>query len=149
MTCKPPETKPFFELMKPKVFESHLTTCPHFAEAVKRIRVAGLQTALLTNNFFKDAARSESTIIEKPEEKFDVVIESCREGIRKPDPEIYELALKKLGRKPEECVFVDDLLKNCVTAEQLGMRTVQVKGGDAKTAVAELQEIVGINLLEQ
>jgi FMN phosphatase YigB (HAD superfamily) len=43
---------------------------------------------------------------------FDVSVFSAEEGTRKPDPEIYRLALSRLGVAPAEAIFVDDRLKN-------------------------------------
>jgi putative hydrolase of the HAD superfamily len=48
-------------------------------------------------------------------------------GIRKPDPKIYRMALKISGRRPDECVFVDDRGLNLEAARELGMHTVQFK----------------------
>jgi putative hydrolase of the HAD superfamily len=47
--------------------------------------------------------------------------------MRKPDREIYELTLERLGGglRAEECVFVDDLDVNCATATELGMTAIQ------------------------
>lgn len=42
-------------------------------------------------------------------------------GFRKPEPEIYRAALKAAGRKPEECVFVDDMEENIARARSLGI----------------------------
>lgn len=39
---------------------------------------------------------------------FDEVIVSGDVGFAKPSPEIYDIAAKRLGVKPEECVFIDD-----------------------------------------
>ena len=33
---------------------------------------------------------------------FDDLVESCRTGLRKPEPEIYDLACKRLGVAPQE-----------------------------------------------
>ncbi|TKR80589.1 hypothetical protein L596_014642 [Steinernema carpocapsae] len=146
--AKEPETQPIFDLLKPKTLTDHLVPCSLFASAVKNIRTAGMQTALLTNNFFVNADRSKSTILPNADEMFDVVVESCRTGLRKPNPEIYELTLQKLGLEAKECVFVDDLLKNCEAAEKLGMKAVQVKDGNAREAVDDLGKLLGIPLFE-
>lgn len=52
---------------------------------------------------------------------------SCEIGRLKPDPAIYRLALEKLGMRPEEAVFVDDLGKNLEGAERLGIRGIQMR----------------------
>jgi putative hydrolase of the HAD superfamily len=39
---------------------------------------------------------------------FDAVVFSCNEGCLKPEPEIYELCLRRLGAAPESAVYVGD-----------------------------------------
>jgi|ERR1035438_355515 putative hydrolase of the HAD superfamily len=55
---------------------------------------------------------------------FDSMIFSYRVGMAKPDPEIYLLAASRLGVKPSECVFVDDIAGYCEVARQLGMKPI-------------------------
>lgn len=52
---------------------------------------------------------------------------SCELGMRKPNSEIYEYVLKKLGRKASEVVFVDDGLKNVEAARGVGMVGIHFK----------------------
>lgn len=40
---------------------------------------------------------------------------------RKPDPRIYELALEKAGKTPEECIFIDNKVENLEVAQKLGI----------------------------
>lgn len=46
---------------------------------------------------------------------------SYQEKMIKPNPEIYRLLLRRYGLLPEECVFLDDTLKNVETAQAEGM----------------------------
>ncbi|HZP55439.1 MAG TPA: HAD-IA family hydrolase [Candidatus Saccharimonadales bacterium] len=48
-------------------------------------------------------------------------------GITKPNPEIYKLAAKKLGVKPSECVFIDDVDRYCEGARNAGMQAIHYK----------------------
>lgn len=43
---------------------------------------------------------------------------------RKPEKRIYEIALEKIGKKPEECLFVDNTGKNLMVAQEIGIMTV-------------------------
>ena len=43
---------------------------------------------------------------------------------RKPDREIFETALSEIGRKPEECCFVDNSVQNLLTAAELGIEPI-------------------------
>jgi putative hydrolase of the HAD superfamily len=55
---------------------------------------------------------------------FDVVVNSARVGLRKPDPEIFALTLRQMGLLPGECLFVDDKERNTAVAQALGMQVV-------------------------
>ncbi len=57
---------------------------------------------------------------------FDVIVESSKIGVRKPDPRIYEIACEQLGVTPAVCVYLDDLGINCKPAAQLGMKAIKV-----------------------
>ncbi len=59
-------------------------------------------------------------------ELFDVVIESSKAGVRKPDPRIYRMACDAMSIQPEEAVFLDDLGINLKPARELGMTTIKV-----------------------
>jgi putative hydrolase of the HAD superfamily len=56
---------------------------------------------------------------------FEGFFASCYLGIRKPDPGIYELAIKITQRDPDECIFIDDRGLNLECAKEMGMRTIQ------------------------
>lgn len=67
---------------------------------------------------------------------FEVVIESSKAGVRKPDPRIYQMMCEQLAVDPTDCVYLDDLGINCKPAAMLGMRAIKVGGVDQ--ALAEL-----------
>ena len=113
---------------------------PEMVEAVRRC-AEHFKTACLTNNFVPTDA------VERPDvaavyELFDVVIESSRAGVRKPDPRFYELACEALSVAPEEAVFLDDLGVNLKPARAMGMQTIKVTS--SRQALGELAAIVGI-----
>lgn len=54
----------------------------------------------------------------------DVLVYSYEVGIEKPDQRIYEITCQRLGVRPSEVVFLDDLEVNVVAARRLGMRAV-------------------------
>ena len=75
---------------------------------------------------------------------FDLVVESSKLGVRKPEPRFYELACEQLGIGPDGCVFLDDLGVNLKPAREMGMTTIKVEDPDA--ALAELEAVVGLAL---
>ncbi|MBK8783968.1 MAG: HAD family phosphatase [Anaerolineales bacterium] len=58
-------------------------------------------------------------------EIFDDMIISGEHNIIKPDPAIFEIALKRINRKAGECLFIDDTLSNIETARKMGFITIQ------------------------
>lgn len=55
---------------------------------------------------------------------FDVIVGSAYEGVMKPDPAIFQAALIRLGRAPNETVFIDDAPANVTGARALGMHAI-------------------------
>lgn len=117
---------------------------PAMVAAIDRIRAAGLKTAALTNNWRADGATSGFADGHPLAGRFDAVIESAVEGLRKPDPRIYELACARLTVTPDEAVFLDDLGTNLKPARALGMTTIKVE--DPDRALAELADVLGFAL---
>ncbi|MCR9279017.1 MAG: HAD-IA family hydrolase [Pseudomonadaceae bacterium] len=73
---------------------------------------------------------------------FDVVVESSKEGVRKPEPQIYQIACERMGVAPEKCVFLDDLGINLKPARAMGMQTIKVI--DPDVAIDELSRLTGV-----
>lgn len=69
---------------------------------------------------------------------FDVVINSARVGVAKPDPRIYQLAAERIGDSPSACLHIDDLLPNVEGARQAGFQAIRYTG-DFTALVGELR----------
>jgi putative hydrolase of the HAD superfamily len=129
------------------------TLRPPMVEAVRRCSER-LLTGLLTNNFVlardSDGHDHQVAHVDREQEMaevlamFDVVVESSKVGVRKPDPRFYELACTQLGIEPGEAVFLDDLGVNLKPARALGMTTIKVV--DPDDAIAALEAVVGFPL---
>jgi putative hydrolase of the HAD superfamily len=117
-----------------KVF-SGLSLEEEMFEAVGRARAAGLKTALLSNSWGVELYPRE-----RINEVFDVVVISGEVGLRKPDPEIFEFTVQKLGVRAERCVFIDDHPGHLKTALELGMTTVLHRS--PRETLAELEELL-------
>lgn len=69
---------------------------------------------------------------------FGTLVISGREGVTKPNPEIYRLLCTRAGVQPEACVFIDDGLHNVDGARAAGMDGIHFTGADAlRGALAE------------
>jgi len=115
---------------------------PKMLHAIATIRGSGLRCAALTNNWVsEDPAASSAALLHG---HFDVVVESAVEGLRKPDPRIYRLALERLSVRAEETVFLDDIGANLKPARAMGMKTIKVEHPDS--ALSELAAALDLQL---
>ena len=88
-----------------------------------------------------------SLLVDDVMQIFEVVIESSIEGIRKPDPRIFEIACDRMKVKPSNCIFLDDLGINLKPARAMGMTTIKVI--DQDQALKDLSLETGISFDEQ
>ena len=70
---------------------------------------------------------------------FHSVMYSFEVGISKPDPQSYILILDKLKVTPNECLFIDDNIKNIESAKIVGLQTIQFF--DSKQLAKDLRKI--------
>ena len=139
---------------------------PNMVAALDAVIAAGFKTACLTNNMVTTnndmvttnndtVTTSDNTVTtsessnERASEltavmnRFDVIVESSKVGVRKPEPRFYEIACEMLDVTPGECVFLDDLGINLKPAAAMGMRTIKV--ADPVDAISQLAAITGID----
>lgn len=55
---------------------------------------------------------------------FDGILVSGEEKLIKPDKKIFELMMDRFSLKPENCIFIDDNLKNVETSRKFGIETI-------------------------
>jgi 2-haloacid dehalogenase len=71
----------------------------------------------------------------------DIVI-SGEVGYVKPEPEIYQIMLEKIGRPAHECLFIDDSLTNISRAQEMGIQTIHFQSAEQLEA-----DLEGLKLL--
>lgn len=69
---------------------------------------------------------------------FDALVFSGEVGMRKPDREIFEHAVDRVGARLEQCVFIDDAPANVAAAQRHGLTAVLHQGDDEATRRAVL-----------
>jgi putative hydrolase of the HAD superfamily len=121
---------------------------PRMLAALKACK-ARFKVGCITNVFVRDGAGADAMPAELAEAfaLFDVLIESAKAGLRKPDPRIYLLMCERLGVPPAACVYLDDLGVNCKPAAQLGMTAIKVV--DPDQALADLARATGLAFEEE
>jgi putative hydrolase of the HAD superfamily len=106
-------------------------------QRVRQLRAEGYRTAILTNNVREWGRYWKASI---PLDLFDVVVDSCEVGLRKPDPAIFRLTCERLEVAPEAAVFLDDLRRHVDAARSMGLHAILVR--DPWDAIAELDAIL-------
>ncbi len=120
---------------------------PTMVDAIRTLRGV-YKTAILTNNL---VSKREAEIATSPTGDMravmgdvDVLVESSKVGVRKPEPRFYEIACELLGVGPPACVFLDDLGINLKPARAMGMTTIKVLSADQ--ALIDLEAVLGTPL---
>ena len=119
---------------------AHVTPHDGMHALVDDARAGGYSTAIVSN-IFTEYVPVWDEITNHPG-RFDTVVYSCVEGVRKPNRAIFDLALGRLGLAAGEVVFIDDSADIIAAATNLGFRTVHV--ADHDDAIAEARELLGI-----
>jgi putative hydrolase of the HAD superfamily len=120
---------------------------PRMVAALQVVK-AHFKTGCITNNMVQGHGASMSATAHGAARaadimsQFDVVIESSKAGVRKPDPRIYQMMCEALGVEPAACVYLDDLGVNCKPAAALGMKAIKVV--TEHQALADLEMITGL-----
>ena len=116
-----------------------MTIHAEVVDRIRRLRRDGYRLALVTNNVREGSATWRAML--PLDELFDVVVDSCEVGMRKPNPAIFLHALELLGGiPPERAVFLDDSPGNVEGARRAGLRAIHVT--ETTDALAELDAVL-------
>lgn len=140
------------KLIKGKVPEESLLKCektllnwyknipPIFEmwELVDKLKKMGKRIFLLSNisKYFADNYSSVpelSTFLSN----FDGLVFSSEVGVVKPDSKIFDILIKKFDIKKDECIFIDDSIKNVIGAKNYGIDAFHYKNN-----IDDLKEIL-------
>jgi len=123
---------------------SKIYVYPDVKDSLRRLKQMGLKLGLVTGGYELDIEQ----ILPKTglEEYFDVCVGFDTTGKRKPEPEAFRYALKRLKVKPEEAIFVGDSLEqDYLGAQGVGMKALLIRRGGAPVAgvkaITSLREI--------
>lgn len=142
MTTKDEEYKHFIKFYE--IFSSHLPELQLSSEAIENIardlvfnpkKYVFYDDALSVIPGLKDKCKlaivsdAWPSLLDVYEENnmtsyFDSIVISSFLGTSKPDSKMYNTALEELDVKPEEAIFIDDSLKNCIGAIEVGINAV-------------------------
>lgn len=116
-------------------FKYHCFSFPGLQDVLHHLKSDGFQLGIITNGrgrFQMDNMKALGI-----DSFFDIILISEVEGVKKPDPVIFERAMEQMDLPPEACMYVGDHLKKDVeAAENVGMTAVwkkNEKGDEALT----------------
>jgi putative hydrolase of the HAD superfamily len=110
--------------LRREVTRKGLVPVPGAVETIAALRERGLKTGLITVCSEDVVSLWEETDFHG---LFDAEVFSAAVGLRKPDPQIYGIALEKLGVEAKEAMFVGDGANDELGgAERVGMTAVGV-----------------------
>ncbi|ANC77557.1 L-2-haloalkanoic acid dehalogenase [Fictibacillus phosphorivorans] len=95
-------------------FKHHCTPFPNLISMLEELKKKGYRLGLVTNGY--GVFQYDTIQALEIKEYFDTILVSEMEGLRKPDPLVFQRAAERLNVKTEECVFVGDHPKNDVEA---------------------------------
>lgn len=120
---------------------------PDAVPTLQRLRESGLTTGLISN--FEEWL--EGMLHEwEVGPLFDVMLISGKEGVEKPDPQIFERALERARAEPEEAVYVGDHPDiDIAPSEKVGMKGVLIDRKQRHpdyegTKISNLKELLAI-----
>lgn len=107
------------------VIKQSISEMPETLAIVKTLQNQGYQTAMLS-----DVTQYQAEIIRKMGfyDLFTPVLLSYEIGVKKPNPEAFQILLKKLKLPASSVLFIDDRIENIEAAKKQGIDSIQFTG---------------------
>ncbi len=105
-------------------YKKNFTNNKKLFRKANKLRKLGYKIAILSDQWHLSKG---FMVTKKLYKKFNPVILSCEVGLRKPNPKIYKLVLRKLNLKPEQTLFIDNQKWNITPAKKIGIKTILFK----------------------
>jgi putative hydrolase of the HAD superfamily len=126
---------------------SKIYVYPDVKDTLRRLKQMGLKLGVVTGGYELDIKQ----ILPKAnlDRFFDTCVGADTTGKRKPEPEAFKHALRQLGVKPAEAIFVGDRLQeDYLGARKVGMKAVLIQRDGARIAgvktITSLKEIFAV-----
>lgn len=124
---------------------THEIIRPEMPMLIDAVKKEGKKLAILSNEldlFFGKDLREQLTFLND----FDVITDATYTRILKPKPEAYQLCLDDLQLQPEQCVFIDDQMRNVKGGLAVGLQALHLDVFKPQDVFNEALKRLGINL---
>jgi putative hydrolase of the HAD superfamily len=113
---------------------------PDTRRTLAEVRRRGYRVGLISNLFANEAEWLREFELDGA---FDCMVLSCEAGVMKPDAAAYLMAADKLGVRPQECVFVDDVPRFLEGAKAVGMAIAWIRRQNPDEYMQEEYRVIG------
>ena len=104
-------------------------------DIIPKLKQSGYHIYLLSNISYD--ARKQFIDNTEIAHLFDGIVCSCDVGHTKPEQEIYQRLLHDYGLAAEECIFIDDLIRNVLGAHKVGITAFAFQKGKIHQLLSE------------
>lgn len=111
-------------------------------QAARQLKAAGYGVGILTNNVVEWEPHWRAMV--GLDTDVDLIVDSCKEHCRKPDPEFFAIAARRAGVEPAHCLLIDDVLENIESAASLGWQTLLFTSNTH--ALHSLEQSTGVSM---
>jgi beta-phosphoglucomutase len=119
---------------------------PYATALVRRVRAQGYATALTTVSHAAQAFIVLDALGLR--DAFDVIVTVDDVAHAKPDPELYLVAARRLGRPPANCLAIEDSLPGVQSAVAAGMRCVAIANELTRDALHAASPLPGEQIVD-
>jgi len=107
-----------------KIYKRNFDQNKELFKEAQELKKKGYKIGVLTDQWHLS---QEALMPPKLYKKFDEVVVSCEVGMRKPNPKMYKLILKRLKISPKQALFIDNQEWNTKPAKRLGEKVILYK----------------------
>jgi beta-phosphoglucomutase family hydrolase len=122
--------------------EGHIKAIPGAVELIKSVNKRGLKQAIASSAPPENIEVITRTL--KIEKCFQATVYGQEVSEGKPSPQIYLLAAKKLGVKPDNCVVLEDAIAGVEGAKNAGMKCVAVTTSHPASKLQKADRVVAV-----
>ena len=120
-------------------YENTILTKPGVTEALTELKARGAELNILTAS---PHAALDPCLVRNGIWELFTNVWSCEDfGTTKANPEIYLMAAEKIGKKPDEIIFIDDNLDAVTTAKRAGMCAYGVYDETSRDYINEMRAV--------
>lgn len=130
------------------VRQGMLKEMPGVRDFLRSLRERGIRTAIVSGSHRTNVQLTLETLGMRG--LFDLIVSGDDLDVRKPDPEPFLLAARRLGVAPSECIAIEDSVSGMKAARSAGMRLVcvyshpSVDTGVCDLTIKDFREEIGI-----